>query len=128
QELCIRLDGPVPMAERLAAGYEFTVSVLEPRALQITAKASSRMGPIMDVMLTYANARAAAGACLELAVPLRDLGAAPGALVTFTVTATHATTSAPGADAVAGSIAATERYPARRPIDVRVPDSDFDSA
>jgi alpha-amylase/alpha-mannosidase (GH57 family) len=127
QELCIRLDGPVAMAEQLAAGCEFTVSILEPRALQITANAPAGVSPIMDVMLTYAGARAAAGASFELAVPLRDLGAAPGALVSFLVTVNRATRAAAGAATGAGPITAIERYPARHPIEFRVPGSDFDS-
>ena len=128
QQLCIRLEGPVPMVEQLAAGYEFTVLILEPQARQITAKASHPMGPIMDVMLTYPAAKAKAGDSLELAVPLHALGADPGSLVSFAVTVNRTTRTLAGGPDGADVVAAIERHPERHPIDVQVPASDFDGA
>jgi hypothetical protein len=125
QELCIRLDGPVPMAEQLAAGYEFTLSILEPKALQITARSN---GSDNGCYVNLAAARAAAGASFELAVPLRELGAAPGALVSFAVTVSRVTPGGTDGGTRARTPVAIERHPARSPIDVKVPGADFDGA
>ncbi len=127
QDLFVRLDGPLPMAEQLAAGYEFTLGFLEPPGLKVSAKSSSGpQSPIMDVMLTTTEtapengpyrARAAAASSLELAVPLAALGAAPGAPVSFAVMVSRT-----------GDGVAVERHPDAYPIAVRAPGPDFDAA
>jgi len=116
QELCIRLDGAAPMTEQLAAGYEFTVAVLEPVSLKITARSS---GSDNGCYVNHDQARAMAGASLELCVPLTALGAAPGSLVRFTIAVTRL---------VAGAVTAVERHPARQAIELQTPTPAFDAA
>jgi hypothetical protein len=125
-ELCIRLDGPVPMAEQLAGGYEFTLNLLEPVSRQITARFN---GSDNGCYVNYAGARAAAAASLELAVPLDNLN--PGSLVAFTVIVTHAMNSANAAgpaDTVSAPATSVviQRLPERQPIDLKVPGGNFD--
>ncbi|HXD73070.1 MAG TPA: glycoside hydrolase family 57 protein [Vicinamibacterales bacterium] len=117
--LCVRLDGPSPMAEQLAAGYEFTLAVLEPTSAIITAASN---GSDNGCYVNYTGAKVAASVSLELAVPIRGLGLSPGALVSFAITVSRRPPAA-GQPPVA-----VERHPASHPIAVRVPGADFDAA
>ena len=116
-ELCVRLDGPLPMAEQLAAGYEVTLAVLRPKSLQITAKSN---GSDNGCYVNYEHARVAAGVSLELAVPLHDLGVTAGTLVSFAVQVDRRSPDA--------GVVAVERHPARHPINASAPAADFDAA
>ena len=116
--LCVRLDGPVPMVEQLAAGHEFTLAVLGPRPAQITAR---RNGSDNGCYVNYDRAKVAAATGLEMSVPLRSLDVVPGAVLSFVVTV--ARRGSPDVAAVP-----IERHPAGRTIDVRVPADDFDAA
>ena len=118
-ELCVRLDGPTPMAQQLAAGHEFTLAILEPESLLITARSN---GSDNGCYVNYNGAKAVAGVSLELSVPLRRLGLSPGAVVSFAIAVTRR-------PSVAGqSPIAVERHPAGRPIEARIPGPDFDAA
>ena len=116
EELFVRLEGPAPMADQLAAGYEFTLAFLEPSGLTITAKSS---GSDNGCYVNLSNARAAAGTSLELAVPLAAIGAPSNALLSFAIRVTRRT--------VDGSTA-IERHPEGHPIELRAPGPEFDAA
>jgi hypothetical protein len=110
------------MGEQLAAGHEMTVAILSPKALQLTVTGDKSIGSDNGCYVNHKRATARAGACFELAVPLDDLGAAPGDLLSFVITvARHA------APADAAPVA-VERIPARQPIDLVVPAAGFDAA
>jgi len=113
----IRLDGPASMAGRMAAGWEFTVGFQEPLPLEITATLNESDN---GCYVNQAQSAAAAGASLELAVPLAALGAAPAARIAFAVTVTRRT--------AAGAAIEAERHPARHALEVRVPGPEFDAA
>jgi len=115
-ELCLRLEGPAPMSGQLAAGYELTLAVLEPEPRQIQVISSESDN---GCYVNYAQARAAAGVCLELAVPVAALGLAPGAVLAFTVAVTRRTGGVP---------VAVDRLPDGYPIRVTVPGPGFDAA
>ena len=122
---CVRLDGPVRMAEQLAAGYEVTVAVLSPAPIQITVSGPKSLGSDNGCYVNYDGAIASAGTCLELAVPLSALGAAaPGTRLSFVVIVNRAGPS----EAADAPPVAVERHPARQPIVVAVPDAGFDAA
>ena len=120
-ELCIRLEGPSPMAEQLAAGYEFTVAFLGPKALKLTAKSN---GSDNGCYVNHDAAHARVATVLELCLPLAVLDAVPGALVSFAIAVTCVTAAPDGVD----RIVAVERHPDRHPIDVQVPGREFDAA
>jgi alpha-amylase/alpha-mannosidase (GH57 family) len=121
-DLCLRLEGPVRMAERLATGYEFAVAFLASAPLKILVKSD---GSDNGCYVNYELARAEVGPVLELAVPLLALGAAPGDLVSLAITVSRAT---PGAPDGPGAAVTVERQPEREPIAVRVPAPDYDAA
>jgi hypothetical protein len=104
------------MAEWLAEGYEVTVAVLGPVSVRITAVFSASDN---GCYVNYTSAKAAVGACLELAVPLASLPAASGDDLLFVVTVGRR---------AADSTVELERYPAGQPIALRVPDAGFDAA
>ena len=81
----MRLDGPVPMGEQLAAGHEVTLAVLGPNPIQITIIGHKPNGSDNGCYVNHDAAMAQAGACLELAVPLSALGAASGTRLSFVI-------------------------------------------
>ena len=120
-ELCIRLEGPSPMAEQLAAGYEVTVAFLGPKPLKVTTKST---GSDNGCYVNHRAARVRAAAALELCLPLAALEALPGTLVSFAIAVTCITAAPDGVDRVI----AVERHPDRQPIEVQVPGREFDAA
>ncbi len=59
-ELCLRLEGPLPMAGQLAAGFEFTLAVLEPEPLKITARSAGSSGSDNGCYVNHEAVRCAA--------------------------------------------------------------------
>jgi alpha-amylase/alpha-mannosidase (GH57 family) len=121
-ELCIRLEGPVPMSEQLAAGYEVALVFLEPESTRITVKSSESDN---GCYVNYAHTRARAGAVLELAVSLKALPAAPGALISFAIAVTRAVQDTHGGPI---TVVTVERQPERQPISLTAPAPDYDAA
>jgi hypothetical protein len=113
--LCVRVEGPEPMADQLRGGHELTLAFLRPEGLRITAKSS---GSDNGCYVNHESVRAAAATSLELLIPLRVLGSAPGQVLSFAVVVNHRGPH---------GVAAVERHPDRHPIDVQVPGPDFDA-
>ncbi|HUK34082.1 MAG TPA: glycoside hydrolase family 57 protein [Vicinamibacterales bacterium] len=113
--LCVRVEGPRPLGEQLRAGHQVTLTFLRPEGLRITAMAR---GSDNGCYVNHDGVRASAATALELLIPLRVLGAAPGQLLSFIVVVQRA--GPRGFEAV-------ERHPDRHPIDVQVPGPDYDA-
>ena len=86
--LCVRLDGPVPMAEQLAAGHRGDAGVLQPGARCRSGAVS--VGLIMDVMLTMPRRRRGGGPSeVALAASRAALEAGAGARARVLPCAVH---------------------------------------
>jgi alpha-amylase/alpha-mannosidase (GH57 family) len=114
--LCVRLEGPRPLAEQLRSGHQVTLAFLRPEGLRITATAR---GSDNGCYVNHDGVRAAVADTLELAIPLPVLGTTPGELLSFAVVVDRR--GPRGLEAI-------ERHPDRHPIDVQVPGPDFDAA
>ena len=113
--LCVRMDGPLPMAEQLRAGFDVTLAFLRPEGLKITVKSS---GSDNECYVNHAQVRARIGGHLELLIPFAALGATAGQLLSFVVVVSQR--GPRGATAV-------ERHPASHSIDAQVPGPDFEA-
>ena len=113
--LCVRLEGPAPMADQLRGGHEVTLAFLRPEGLRITVKST---GSDNGCYVNHEAVRAVAATSLELLIPLSVLGVAPGQLVSFAVVVDRRGPH---------GVAAVERHPHRHPIDVQVPGPDYDA-
>ena len=114
-ELFVRLTGPRPMAEQLAAGYEFTLAFLAPAGLKILAKSN---GSDNGCYVNHGQARCVAGADLELGVSLAAIGQPPGAAIAFALAVSRR---------LADGVVSVERHPEGHPIDALTPSPDFDA-
>jgi alpha-amylase/alpha-mannosidase (GH57 family) len=114
--LCVRLEGPEPMADQLRNGHELTLAFLRPEGLRITAKST---GSDNGCYVNHQAVRAAVATALEVVVPLSVLGSGPGQMLSFAVIVHRRGPH---------GVAAIERHPDRHPIDVQVPGADFDAA
>jgi alpha-amylase/alpha-mannosidase (GH57 family) len=124
QQLYVRLDGVRRITELLGDGHEFWLKFLQPTSARLVVRllegklrtqwtappAGYLVGSEPDV-----SATAAAGTVLELALPLEDLGVGPAAPVAFFVTVQDVTQ------------AELERHPTHRPIELTVPDEQFEA-
>ena len=107
--LYVRLDGVRPLAELLGEGLRVSLKFLDPAGFRLSVR--GRVGDPVGV----AGARAAAGAILELALPLASLGLQPGHSVAFFVILS---------DADGTNL---ETHPSHRPIEATVPDALFEA-
>ena len=126
ERLYLRLDGTEPMDRLLAAGYGFTVTFLDPEGVRILVR---RVGGILLTSLAVRTKAgqdnwtdqgfrgdAAAGAVLELAVPISSLPRVErGGTLAFVVTAQ---------DPLGTEI---ERHPRARAVHAQVPDQEFEA-
>ena len=127
----LRADATRPLGELLAEGYDVSVTFLQPEGVRLLVRQGTKedegrgghcsaalSGPRNVGHLTRPGStpvQAAAGTVLELAIPLVDLGCAPGAPVAFFVALVD-----PGDQEV-------ERHPPFRPIETAVPDAWFEA-
>jgi len=110
--LFLRLDGRRAVADLMAEGYAFALTVLQPAKHRLDIRPS---GEVIWATGPRHVVRVAAATVLELAVPIVELDARPGAHLAFFVSAIGP----------AGGPADTERYPVHRPIQVVVPGAGF---
>jgi len=125
ERLYVRLDASRRVADLLVEGYEFSLKFIHPEGVRFSIRqtAGKLRGLFWDrrskaphwVERGTGGAAVAAGSVLELALPLQDLGVAPGDVVAFFVSVYDA------ADAE------LERHPAHRPLESDVPDEQFEA-
>jgi alpha-amylase/alpha-mannosidase (GH57 family) len=117
--LYVRVDAAQPMVDLLAAGYECSLKFLQPDGVRYSVKQDAgrltgrywdRRDGSWSPRHDQTAARAAAGAVLEVALPLADLGATAGTPLAFFV-AIYDPESVE-----------RERHPAHRPISLTAPD------
>jgi alpha-amylase/alpha-mannosidase (GH57 family) len=125
--LFLRLDARQPMVELLADGHEISLKFLVPPDLRLSIRqvAGGRLSTLFWQRFPIppywrergaGSAVAAAGRILEVAIPVADLGLAPGeTAVSFFVSIYD------GADVE------RERHPAHRPIEITLPDARFEA-
>jgi hypothetical protein len=123
--LYVRLDAGRPLSDLLADGYQFAVTFLQPDGVRFTIRqALGRLaGSFLDRRATDqawvergpGGARIAAGTVVEAALPLSDLRVAAGSPLWFTVAVYD-----PGQNEV-------ERQPGSRPVELVVPDEQFEA-
>jgi alpha-amylase/alpha-mannosidase (GH57 family) len=113
--LYVRLDTSRRIVDLLAAGWHFSLKFLSPSGARLSIH-------YRDGQLTHDwngggqdGATVSAGTVLEVGLPFRVLGAAIGTPVSFFVAISDAT----GAE--------IERHPPQRPIEILVPEEDFDA-
>jgi hypothetical protein len=123
--LYVRLDGARRMSDLLAEGWEFSLKFLSPDGLRFSVRQADGQGagrfwtrraePPHWVQRGAGAGRVAVGSVAELAVPLAELGVAAGDAIAFFVSAfdTHDVE--------------LERHPEYRPIELRVPDAEFEA-
>ena len=123
----VRLDSGRPAWDLLADGYEFSLEFLKPERIRFSVRhgvgiQSSPSGTFWerraDARWTVrgpGRARVAAGSVVEAALPLGDLKLTGGAAVSFFV----AVYDSSGQE--------VERHPTHRPVDVAVPDEQFEA-
>ena len=122
ERLFVRVDGPEPMVDLLAGGREISLTFLNPADLRYTIRQAD--GRLIGSFATRHNsdpawledgprgASLAAGAILEVALPIAALGLSPGAVVAFFV-------------AVSRGGIESERHPSDQPIHATVPTGAF---
>jgi alpha-amylase/alpha-mannosidase (GH57 family) len=128
ERLYVRLDGSQPLGELLEEGSEFSLEFLRPDGLRFSVRQASGQphgtfwnrrtpagGSPQWVERGASASQVAAGTVLEIAVPLRELGAGSGDPVAFFI----AVSGAEGTE--------RERHPAHRPIELTVPDAQFEA-
>ncbi len=123
--LYIRVDAARPMLDLLADGYECSIKFLRPDAVRysVSQRVGRPAGAFWDrraeephwVERGPGGAALAAGAVLEIALPLADLGLETKAPVSFTV----ALFAPDGLE--------VERHPTDRPVETEVPDDRFEA-
>ena len=129
--LYVRLDSDRRLADLLADGYAFSLKFLQPAGVRFVVRmamgrvdgafwrrAPGGSGSEAWTQLGADTSSAVAGTVLELAVPLAELGCAPGdvnARIAFFVV-----TSGPDRSEV-------ESHPAHHPIEAAVPDEEFEA-
>ncbi|MCC7417213.1 MAG: hypothetical protein IT176_08720 [Acidobacteria bacterium] len=123
ERLYVRVDGARPLVELLGDGSAVTVKFLDPAGVSFTARqVSGHLAPDFEHPEApdgrgagSIDATLAVGSVLELAVRFAALRAQPGREVSFVVLVTDAA----GVE--------RERYPVNRPIEVRIPEVDFEA-
>ncbi len=115
QGLCVRLEGPRPLAEQLRAGCQVSLAFLRPDGLKIVIGSGSDNGCYVN----HSQVRAAAGDALEVLIPFAVLALSSGQLVSFAVIVSQRGPRGP---------VVVERRPEARTIDVQVPGADFEAA
>ena len=125
EHLYVRLDAARRVADLLSEGYEFSLKFLHPEGVRFSVRQTiGRLsGSFWDrrskapywVERGAGGTIAAAGAVLELAVPLADLALKPGDVLAFVV----AVYDVDGTE--------LERHPANRTIESEVPDEQFEA-
>jgi alpha-amylase/alpha-mannosidase (GH57 family) len=124
QRLFVRVAGAGRVADLLAGGQDISINFLVPDEVRFTVR--HRQGQVTGSLWDRrpsadwvergpAGAVLAAGTVLELALPLAALGVAAGGSVSFFVAVSEA-------DGVERG-----RYPAHRPIELVVPDAQFEA-
>jgi len=125
EQLYVRIDGRLPLAELLADGFEITLKFLEPAGVRYSVRwvAGQASGTLWDRMgeppawreRGPGEAAVGCGRLLELAIPFHDLDAnAEPRTISFFV-------------AVYRNRVEQERHPAHRPIIVHTADELFDA-
>jgi alpha-amylase/alpha-mannosidase (GH57 family) len=123
--LFVRLDTRRRLAELLADGHSFSLKFLQPSGVRYVVRMLTQ-GRIEGTFWDQAHdnrwvergpgaAAVAVGTVLELAIPLADLGAGAAARVAFVVAA------------AAADHTEIESHPAHHPIDLAVPDEEFEA-
>ena len=102
----LRIDAGREVRDLMAANHRLTIRVPP-------ARACSEPQPGGDQLTN--GSQAAAGAVLEIAIPLADLGVTPGESMSFVVTLSDP------------SGTELERHPEHQPIELRVPDAGFEA-
>jgi catechol 2,3-dioxygenase-like lactoylglutathione lyase family enzyme len=123
EHLYVRLDAGRRLVELLSEGYEFSLKFLRPDGVRFSVRQDfgrltgrfwdRRPEPPHWVERGPGAAAVAAGRLIEIAVPLTDLGVAPGDPLAFFV----AVYDPEGHE--------LERHPPNRPIDAEVPNERF---
>jgi alpha-amylase/alpha-mannosidase (GH57 family) len=125
RHLFVRLDGRQPMIDLLADGHEVSLKFLTPPGLRFSVRQESgrlvsgfwdrHADPPYWRARAAGSAVAAAGSLVEIGIPFAELGLAPGARTAFFVAVYEA------------GDRERERHPADRPLELIVPDAQFDA-
>lgn len=124
ERLYVRLDAARPVVDVLNEGHEFRLTFLKPDGLRLSIRQQSgrtyvsfweRRGETPVWVERHGGSIAAAGTVLEVAIPIADLGIEAGDTVAFLVGV---------CDAGGNEL---ERHPSNRPIEVAVPDVQFEA-
>jgi hypothetical protein len=123
--LFVRLDANRPIADLLAEGWEFSLKFLRPDGVRFSLRQAAgrlnglfwhrRPTPPHWVERGPCGSRVAAENVAELAVPLVDLGVGAGYRLAFFVSAFDI------------NDVELERHPEHRPIELEIPDEQFES-
>jgi len=125
ERLYVRIDGRRPMIDLLAERHELSIKFLQPERVRfsVSERHGRLTGSFWDrraeapewIERGPGGASVAAGAVLEVALPLADLGVAPGGAVAFIVAVYDARD------------VELEHHPADRPIEAEAPDAQFEA-